>query len=119
MTLAIALWGAIVATVVGIVQILHWWGERARMRVDRMSIPVMPIGTAPPELEMDVTNLGPEPMTIRTAGFIGASIFDTEPVVIPPHEIRRLRQPCRGLPLGAHLEFPLSALVVDAHSRVW
>jgi hypothetical protein len=145
MTLLIAVWGAVVATILGIVQLSHTWSRRARLRVDGWVNPPAPGEAGPPSLGIEITNLGSEPATVRMAGFrldaprhlidqmftgpdaefvapghiAAVLIWEPDTIVIPPHEVRRMTQDLHYVPDGAHLDFPIRAFVVDTHDRTW
>jgi hypothetical protein len=144
MTLLIAVWGAVLATVVAIVQFSQVWSRRPRLRVNGWVSPPAPVEGGQPSLDIEITNLGSEPATVRMAGFrfdaprhlfdkmftgpwsgleqghIAAMlIWEPETTTIPPHEVRRMAQDLPDLPQGAHLDFPIRAFAVDTHDRTW
>lgn len=131
----VAIWGAALSTILGLVKFYEFWRDRPRLAVsahmerDRQ--------TYHPILGVDVANNGRQPTTILEAGFMPAAseytinapdgsdlpvnmpirIDDGEVRLVAPGGVVRYRMLFDNVPSMLHVDEPLRAYVVDSNKR--
>jgi hypothetical protein len=137
MTLFLAIWGAAVATLVGLSQLLTFVRDRPKIEV---SVTLSIRADQPPTLVIHVANHGRQPVTITKAAFVVAAgeytftnvtkglppvsglrpeipLLRDDVVLLPPGEVRQFAWVIAEWPRMVFADFPLRAYVVDPRGR--
>jgi len=133
-TFFLALWGAVVASAAGLVQLLSFVRDRPKLAVTTTT--TMSVNE-PPEIGIDVANRGRQPTTLMDVAFEvdreltiaaeGVELARGKPkielssgrvVTVLPGEVKRYRLRLEGWPSpGAYVDDPFRPFVVDSHGR--
>jgi hypothetical protein len=134
-TTVLAIWGAAVSTLLGIVKLVEFWRDRPRLRI--LVQAHINEDEPYPLLSIIVSNRGRQPITIVEAGFlVDADVTMTlertgrevtgqnklridggqiQPVT--PGGVARFQMLFKTLPPMVHVDFPLRAYVIDSNRR--